>query len=238
VQFKPLLADWIEVAIFAFIIISSLLGQLYKAAQENRKRAQKKAGQPPPMAGGGAPGQPVANAGRPKSLEKEIESFLRKQLGGPEPAEPKPPPRPPIGTARKPSRQTPPQPRPVARTSQRSTRTAFPERESVSSHVERHILSDGIGQRDSHLGEKLSHADERMESHLQEVFQHRLGTLDTEGGSSSSSIRQGTDAAVWSGGQVSTPLSVELFKMLSSPPQVQAAIVLSEILRRPEDRWS
>lgn len=84
------------------------------------------------------------------------------------------------------------------------------------------------------LGAELSLADERMESHLQQTFDHRLGQL----GGPTTPIAQGTDAEHWreSSNQPQTALRVR--ELLASPQDLSAAFILSEILRRPEDRWS
>jgi hypothetical protein len=278
---RPLLAvDWVEIIIFLFIVGSSLFGQLFKAAQQQRKKSQRVARPPaqarpvatsaqarpaprapqarpaatPPQArppGGQRPaaaagpvqpraGQPpVADAGRPKTaLEKEIEAFLGRSTGQTPPApaarqerspartEQKPP-----ATRRRPSTPTPDRPRPV------EPDRSFSAQESVAEHVQRHIQRGGVAQRDAHLGETLEQSDERLETHLQDVFQHRLGNLQREAAPSPSAIAQGTDAGVWVGGRPAHPLADELYEMLSTPQKVRTAILLSEILRRPDERW-
>ena len=87
------------------------------------------------------------------------------------------------------------------------------------------------------LGERLDQADERLESRLHDVFDHGLGQLSS-GTAAQPQIAAGTDAAVWEQRREESPLFGQLMQMLSSPQQVQTAIVLSEILRRPEERWS
>jgi hypothetical protein len=246
--FKPLLAvDWIEIIIFLFIVVSSLIGQLFKSVQDQKRKRQKGKGKrqapvPPvvrqPPAGAPVAGAPAAG-GAQTSLEKEIEAFLRKTVGG-KPAEQARPLQPPAaGTARKrPLAERPPTVRRAPQPPPRQPTSDFPARESVGEHVQRHVRKGGVAERDAHLGDLLEQADERMESHLQQVFEHRLGTLQGEAATPADRIAQGTDSAVWQRAQAAHPLASQLFEMLSTPQHLQAAIVLSEVLRRPEERWS
>ncbi len=244
--FKPLLAvDWVEILIFLFIVTSSLVGQLFKAAQQRSKKGAAAKGQrkgPPAMGkqpGGqpvaGPPGQGAPAAGRPKtSLEKEIEAFLRKSLGQPAAEEPKAPPLP----QQRPSRPSAPPQRRPAKKPRPATSQDFPRTESVGQHVRRHLQTGGIAQRDAHLGDALGHADERLESHLHGVFDHQVGSLTRQSGRAGMSVAEGTDAGVWQHDAEMNPLSDQLFQMLSTPQQVRTALVLAEVLRRPEERWS
>jgi hypothetical protein len=247
---RPLLAaDWIEIVIFLFIVISSLIGQAYKAVQQQQRQKPKRAVRPPvqavPPAQRKAAGEVVAEAERPKSsIEREIEAFLRKSLGQPE-AKPKPAAQQ-AGKSKQrggpaakqpPAKQPPAPPRRLVRTEPLETEARSLAAESVAEHVERHIQRGGVVQRDAHLGEQLAQADERLESHLQDVFQHRLGTLAGDEGRPESAVDQGTDAGVWAGRRSANPIAMELHELLSNPQKLQAAIVISEILRRPDDRW-
>jgi hypothetical protein len=253
---RPLLAaDWLQIAIFLFIIFSSLIGQAYKAVQQ-QKKAPKRAPRPPvppvPPAEGG---EVVAKAERPQTaIEKEIEAFLRRTLGQPEKAQPpsaqptKPKPRQRAATASgKPATTRPAvgkqlpssQPRrPVPARPSADEPQPFATSESVAEHVERHIQRGGVAERDTHLGEQLGRTDERLESHLQDVFQHRLGSLARGEGRAGAGIEQGTDAGVWVGRRDDHPLAAELHQMLTTPQKLQVAVILSEVLRRPEERWS
>jgi hypothetical protein len=255
--FKPLMAvDWIEIIIFLIIVVSSLIGQLFQSAKPKNK--------PPSKPGRGRPKpkprpvqQPVPEMERmrpaaelqrgrgpvkagPTALEQEIQEFLQRHRPAEAAAKPKPatpPPattrRPPPSPGRKPPASTMPKPlkpRPAERED-------FPPRESVEVHVERHLRQGGVGARDAHLGDQIEQSDERLESHLQEVFQHSLGQLDSTI-AVQPGIAAGTDAGVWDQRATAHPLYDALTQMVSSPRQMQAAIVLSEIIRRPEERWS
>lgn len=247
-DFKPLLAaDWVEIAIVVFIMTSSLIGQLYKAVQKQQKKkrqikkkqlepAHLPPARPEPRRPEPRRGEPVAGppAVERKNLEDEIEAFLRKSLGGKEPpkeAPVKPPPPRRVAPQRTPQHGR--QRKPVA-----ASDPDFPAQESVGEHVERHIESQGMGRRDAHLGEMIGQADERLETHLTQVFEHRLGNLREQSIGESTSIGQGTDAAYWNQTSGPNELHQRIFELLSTPQNVQAAVLLSEILRRPDDPWS
>jgi hypothetical protein len=240
-HFRPLLAfDWVEIIIFLFIVISSLIGQLFKSAKSSKKagRPQPKAN-PRPVAQRPAPAERVRKPARveaapiqtdagPTTLEKEIEAFLRQHRTG-QAAD-----RPPAPPGRKPTPSRPPaapKPRPVPV-------EEHPVHESVEQYVQRTVRT-GEARRDAARGggEWLDQADERLEVHLQQVFQHNLGQLGSTT-AAQPGIAAGTDAAVWDSHQAAYPLHAQLYQMLSTPQHVRTAIVLSEILRRPEDPWA
>lgn len=134
--------------------------------------------------------------------------------------------RPPVDSRGKQPKQTPPKPVPakvVSKPSKGQQKRAARENESL-----------GRVAPSSNLGAELSQADERLESHLQQTFDHRLGQLS----GTTSSVAEGTDAAYWSGSTSASPVANRIREMLASPQDLPAAVMLSEILRRPEERWS
>lgn len=228
----PLIAvDWAQIVIFAIIVLFSIAGKFIQDVQQRQRQRPDRPQVPPGHDDvfGNVPDAvddpPNPNEDR---LEKEIEAFLRKATGQAPPPDPPPTPKPtPPEPPRKPRTLAPP-PAKLA--------SAFPKRESVEEHVERHMIRGGVGERDSRLAETIERADERIESHLHTVFDHRLGKLGTD--TSDTAIREGTDAAAWTGRRsTDNPLARKLFDMMSSPSDVGVAIVLSEIVRRPEERW-
>lgn len=84
------------------------------------------------------------------------------------------------------------------------------------------------------LGAELSLADERLESHLHHTFDHRLGQFT----GTTSTIAEGTDAAYWSGSNSGSATASRIRELLSSPQDLPAVVLLGEVLRRPEERWS
>ncbi|MDX1948418.1 MAG: hypothetical protein SFU86_23725 [Pirellulaceae bacterium] len=73
------------------------------------------------------------------------------------------------------------------------------------------------------LGAEVDLADDKMEAHLQQVFEHQVGRLKNRTAAAAAPLAEIT--------------SSDLAQMLKSPAQMRNAIVLSEILRRPEERW-
>lgn len=237
----PLAVDWFELIIFLFIVGSSLIGKLMQANHQREARKRQRPippGQPQPMNQRGQlnqprPGnQPPQQAPPQDRLEQEIEAFLRKSTPGE-----KTPPATPGQPRANPMRQAvKKKQRPAKRAALRPQpeQKAIRPSESVDQHVQRHIGSGGVAERDAHLGDQLELADERVEAHLHEVFDHRLGSL---GSTTDQSISEGTDADIWDPKRAGLPVSAQLFDMLSSPQHVGTAIVLSEIIRRPSMDW-
>jgi hypothetical protein len=84
-----------------------------------------------------------------------------------------------------------------------------------------------LAERAEELGADIRQADERFEARMQQRFEHHVGTLAAER-AKAEELR--VELA-------RTTLADDLMKMLSSPGGVRQAIVLSEVLNRPVDRW-
>lgn len=197
----------LQIAVFLIIIISSLAGQFFKGNAQRKKVARP-------------PGEPAADADRPR-LESEIEAMLRRAVGA-EPAEKS---LPELGTERKTTR-TLNMPQPVVAA---EVVEVVPEkRESVSEYVSRHMETEGFKRRPTHLAADISRADERLESRLHKTFDHKLGQLNT----SFTPIETVTTQPP--SGVEASPLASRVVEMLRSPDDLPAAILLNEILRRPE----
>ena len=97
--------------------------------------------------------------------------------------------------------------------------------EGVAEHVATHLDTTEYADRASHLGEEVGEAEERLEEHLHEAFDHKLGALhhqDEEG----------------SGNQGSSQSSPQgLRQLLQSKSALRNAIIFREIIDRPADRW-
>jgi hypothetical protein len=82
-------------------------------------------------------------------------------------------------------------------------------------------LSIPLSQRQSHLGEEVALADDKLEAHLQQVFQHQLGRLQQTAASPTREVS-------------GSPIARSVAEMLRSPQGIQQMVVLNEIMRRPE----
>lgn len=100
--------------------------------------------------------------------------------------------------------------------------------ESVSAHVDRHIKSKPLSERAKQrvgegarqLGAEVGQADERLEQRLHEKFDHSVGTLGSR-------VADEQDEMIPASG-------LELLKLLTSPRSMRQAILLAEILKRPD----
>jgi hypothetical protein len=169
-------------------------------------------------------GKPAAPPPPNQSFKDEIEEFLRRaaaqrredakpiQQARPASSRPKAPPKP------------PPVPKPVAAAQVRP----------VGSAVDSAI--DEFGRRTSQLGEQVALSDDKLDAHLQGAFQHKLGQLDARSVPPATLSEQQTE-----GPTVTMPLlpaaAAGVAAALANPDSFRQAIVLTEILKRPDDRW-
>ena len=163
----------------------------------------------------------------------DIEEFLRRaaqrregKAPAPAPPQQQPPPR------QQPPRQQPPVLEAELIEAIEIVEPSILRGDSVTEHVAEHIGSSGFSERLSHLGEHVDAADDRMEEHLHGYFEHDLGQLGVR-----------TSAAQDSTLDDDSPVLEEVvpatgfLQMLSDPDTISNAIILNEILSRPEDRW-
>jgi hypothetical protein len=81
------------------------------------------------------------------------------------------------------------------------------------------------------LAQDIEHADERMQAHLSDTFEHQLGDLGTKTGESERSAYAEPKPA-------GTPVNdLSLIALLRSPQGLRAMILANEVLQRPTDRW-
>jgi len=88
--------------------------------------------------------------------------------------------------------------------------------------------SEQIAEHTRHLGEEVDRADDKLEARLHQVFDHQIGQLKK------STMEA---AAILTSDPASEGTARDMLQMLRSPQSVRDAIVMAEILRRPEDRW-
>jgi hypothetical protein len=236
---QPLLADiwgWIvPVVIIIIYALNHLLsgGKAQQAQKQRQQQAKRRAAQgeralqqpaqpqqPPPQA---LP-RPQ-QAGGQDSLHDEIEQFLRR-----------------ANERRKekaqrstlPERVTPLEPAPPARAEQpvdvQPVEHSF---DAVATSVAQHFNSSrSFEQRAEHMADQVEKADDDMQRHLKQAFDHRLGTLRTTGQPDSAAVATDQPAAP------AQPPTVALgMAGVLNPQNLKQAILLKEILERPVDRW-
>lgn len=104
---------------------------------------------------------------------------------------------------------------------------------SVAEHVQDHMRAGVFDEQVSRLGEDVDRSDDRMEAHLQAYFEHDLGVLGARTSAAADSILDDDST-----GQKRQPVKpTNYLELLSNPASIRQAIILSEILARPADRW-
>lgn len=232
--------DWIQIIIFVVIFLFPMISKILGGGDaKNQKpvrrqpRPQRPVGQKNIPQRGGNPGRPAGGA--QNALEREIEDFLNRSRGGKK--QKKTPTAKPV-EEKKSVRRLSEVPKSIKE--QQGTPQHQHARESVAEHVERHIKSDPVSAHSRELGKEVGHADESMEDHLHEVFDHDVGSLTH--GHVSGEIPEGTDAAVWETSEskrlktkeTSKRRTQAIVEMLRKPESVQHAIILGEVMNRPD----
>lgn len=216
-----------EMVIGAIFFILWIVGQLM--GNRNEAKQKKQARRPRPPQPVEAPVAEAQGQGPPKqedALRNEVEEFLRRAQGKPprekEPAQreqpvrqlrEEPPPRRP-----RPEKKRPQRPQPVATRPKPSTTDM--RHEGVAEHVTKHMSMQETATRIAALGDEVEQADEKLEAHLHEKFDHQLGSLQHEDKQKVASKR--------------TDVAADIADMLSRPEGMRQLIVANEILKRPE----
>ncbi|MCP4190073.1 MAG: hypothetical protein GY768_05535 [Planctomycetaceae bacterium] len=207
----------LQIVVFAIIVISSLVGQFFKGKAERKKNVNRR--KP----------QPIDDADRPR-LENEIEAMLRRAVGAEEVKKTPPQLEKEVEITRKRVKPLASVDQPVvsAELVVKPVVTAEPSsnrRESIAEHVSRHMGGSVHSSTDSAsvFGSDVSQIGEQSEDRIQRKFDHKLGTLNPQ---------EADNLPV--DDQESQSLAARVVTMLHSPEDVKAAIVLNEILRRPQ----
>ncbi len=236
--------DWVDLAVKGAPVLMFVFWLVHQAVSEMKPKKPAPAPRAKPAPGAGPnPAKP------PREVADEIEEFLKraaaKRARGEDEVEvlvpakrqaerPRQAPTKPrvivVGQDTEATPQQPPRRRPVqARPQPQAARRVAPAAQEavgsgVSEHAEQSIASRSFEDQTSHLGETVAGADERLAARLQAKFDHQVGRLDHE------------DRPVKPAKPVSS-IAADIAKMLSSPQGVRQAVVLNEILTRPEERW-
>jgi len=88
-----------------------------------------------------------------------------------------------------------------------------------------------IAEHTRHRGEEVDLADDKLEAHLHQVFDHKVGQLkkSTLEPAAASPSQEARDASL--------PGAASIAHLLINPQNVRNAIILAEILRRPDENW-
>lgn len=163
-------------------------------------------------------------------MSKEIEEFLRRAAqrraqGGAAPAPPAPAAPPPA-----PPRSLVAEVLEAEVVEDAEQRGGIMRGESVGSHVSQHLDTRATTERLAHLGEDVGQSDDRMESHLHQYFEHKLGDL----GGVTSAAEDSTLDPDSPAGRPAQQQPAGIMQWLASPESLQQAIILGEIFNRPK----
>ncbi len=163
-------------------------------------------------------------------MADDLEAFLRqaaqRRAQRKAPAATPPAPRTPTPRTTQPKKTRPGPAQRAGRPTQREVveATVLPE---TSSRLETHVDTSEFEQRAEHLGEEVGLADEHLESHLHDKFDHQMGSLEESGRIPAGETREAAPL---------TPTD-EIRQLLANANSLRDAIVLSEILSPLRPRW-
>jgi hypothetical protein len=215
----PLLADidpaLIKIIVAVVIFTIAGIGQLLAKIRQM---------QPPPGGGPQAPrpAQPV-----PREVADEIEDFLRRAVEGRKPQDARP--------------ARPPQSSPAAAAPVRAevvAKTRKPVGEQVGEHVNQYLDEQEFSRRGDELGKEVATADREIGQRLHQVFDHRVSQLEAVPGEAAKppTAYEPPDL-VGAGADIPSTFATGLLDLVESPDSLRQAIILNEILHRPEERW-
>lgn len=252
--FEPVLADLeaiIKVIIF-LVILGSGFVKMFRESKEVQQQAERRKPRPRPQPAGDVDLEMVEarGAGQPapqQAIRSEVEEFLSRVGGDAEADQPQRQRQPRIEVLddaqdsgfdvderprQSRSRSLPSQRKPARPPLAEAASTTGIERgETVAEHVDQHLKRNEFAERASHLGEQLSQTDERLEARLHKKFDHGLGSLAAR-----REAREADDLAK-QGASTDTSMADSVIQALSTPLGVQQAVIMSEVLTRPTDRW-
>ena len=113
-----------------------------------------------------------------------------------------------------------------------------PEPASVAEHVRQRVPEHKFGDLRSDVGQRLARTVEVVEERVHEVFDHEVSRLEGTPGESAYAA-QAEEAETPEDRVTALPQTAAagLAAMLAEPTSLRQAIVLTEILQRPEHRW-
>lgn len=223
----------IEVWLKFIFVVVFLLIWVFNNLLSNKKpaaRPQPRGPAPPPQ-----PGLPAERPAGPQQLAGEIEEFLeratqkRQEKSRRKPAKT-------VVTAAAPV----PPPKPARRLVQSTSENQGFEvttGEAVAEHVRKHLDNRQFTERAEHLTDDITKSDTQREAHHKQVFEHKLGRLADTSTSQHAQDASDSAASQQATHDASAAAATPIASMLANPESLRQAIVLNEILMRPEHRW-
>jgi hypothetical protein len=176
----------------------------------------------------------------PADVADEIEAFLRRAAQRQE--APKPTPAEPVRQVQATPRKLPPrqprQPEQPILAEAVGEKSPKPVGGQVTEHVKKYLDTEEFGRRTARLGDDVAQTDREIDQHLHQVFDHALSRLtDVPGEAASPPTAVAPPGLVEASPEALTSSSESLLAFFTDPDTLCQAVVLSEILHRPEERW-
>jgi hypothetical protein len=153
-----------------------------------------------------------------KDLENLLREMAEEQMVRPPATRPRPQP------------QQRPQPLPELEAVDAEVIELQPLGAGVSQHVSQHLDMSSIRQHTAQLGSEVALADDKLDARLHDKFDHAVGRI--KGGQPTAAAAPPT--ATVSSSPAPTARPSEIAQLLRNPKSIRQAIILNEILRRPE----
>lgn len=118
--------------------------------------------------------------------------------------------------------------------------TPAPVGGQVTEHVQKYLDTDEFARRGAKLGEDVaSEVNRDIDQHLHQVFDHSVSQLAAVPGEAASppATVGPAELAEPAGAEVPSTFATDLAALLTNPDSIRQAVVLNEILQRPEGRW-
>jgi hypothetical protein len=109
----------------------------------------------------------------------------------------------------------------------------------VEEHVKKYLDAQDFSRRSQELGEEVAQVDRDVGQHLHEVFDHQVSRLEVVPGEVAAPpvVAEPSDLAE-ALPAIPATFATGLLDLVSSPDSLRQAIILNEIIHRPEERWA
>jgi hypothetical protein len=202
----------VKIVVLLLIFVVPAIGRLLATIRQMKQ----------PPVGRPRPARPVA-----PDVAEEIEEFMRREANrrntqGTQPA-------------------SAPTPTPPAAEPLRAEVVAEPPvGGQVEEHVKKYLDAEDFSRRSQALGEEVTQIDRDIGEHLHEVFDHQVSRLEVVPGEAAAPPTAAEPAELAEAAPVAAvvpPVASGVLDLVNSPESLVQAIILNEILHRPEERW-
>jgi hypothetical protein len=108
----------------------------------------------------------------------------------------------------------------------------------VGDHVRKYLDEQEFSRREDALGKEVAQADKEIDQRLHQTFDHRVSELEAVPGEAAAPpIAYEPPDLVGTAADIPASFATGLLDLVGNPDSLRQAIILSEILHRPEERW-